>query len=58
VARLRGDVLERSFCGKSHKQVEQLIAGPGIYICNECVGVCNEILANGPPTPASHRSHR
>jgi ATP-dependent Clp protease ATP-binding subunit ClpX len=50
MARIRnvGD-LECSFCGKSHKQVEQLIAGPGIYICNECVGICNEILAEGPP---------
>ena len=38
------DLLKCSFCGKSQKQVQQLIAGPQIYICDECVGLCNEIL--------------
>ena len=33
-----------SFCGKSHSEVKKLIAGPGVYICNECVGVCSDIL--------------
>ena len=33
-----------SFCGKSHKAVKKLIAGPQVYICNECVALCNEIL--------------
>jgi ATP-dependent Clp protease ATP-binding subunit ClpX len=39
-----GDLLKCSFCGKSQKQVQQLIAGPQIYICDECVGLCNEII--------------
>jgi ATP-dependent Clp protease ATP-binding subunit ClpX len=34
-----------SFCGKSQAEVERLIAGPGVYICNECVVVCAEVLA-------------
>ena len=38
------DLLKCSFCGKSQKQVQQLIAGPQIYICDECIGLCNEIL--------------
>jgi ATP-dependent Clp protease ATP-binding subunit ClpX len=38
-------LLSCSFCGKSHDRVAKLIAGPGVYICNECVGLCNEILA-------------
>ena len=33
-----------SFCGKSQNQVKKLIAGPGVYICNECVDLCNEII--------------
>lgn len=37
-----------SFCGKSQDKVRKLIAGPGVYICNECVGLCNEIMAEGP----------
>lgn len=38
------DLLKCSFCGKSQKQVQQLIAGPQIYICDECVTLCNEII--------------
>lgn len=38
------DNLKCSFCGKSQRQVEQLIAGPQIYICDECVALCNEII--------------
>jgi ATP-dependent Clp protease ATP-binding subunit ClpX len=38
------DLLKCSFCGKSQKQVQQLIAGPGVYICDECVELCNEII--------------
>ena len=34
-----------SFCGKSQKQVKKLIAGPGVYICDECIDLCNEIVA-------------
>ncbi len=36
--------LKCSFCGKSQDQVKKLIAGPGVYICDECVDLCNEIL--------------
>lgn len=36
--------LKCSFCGKSQEQVRKLIAGPGVYICDECVELCNEIL--------------
>ncbi|MDR1711001.1 MAG: ATP-dependent Clp protease ATP-binding subunit ClpX [Propionibacteriaceae bacterium] len=38
------DVLKCSFCGKSQKQVKKLIAGPGVYICDECIDLCNEII--------------
>lgn len=38
------DLLKCSFCGKSQKQVKQLIAGPGVYICDECVELCTEII--------------
>jgi len=38
------DFLRCSFCGKSQNQVKKLIAGPGVYICNECVDLCNEII--------------
>lgn len=36
--------LKCSFCGKSQDQVKKLISGPGVYVCDECVGLCNEIL--------------
>lgn len=39
-----GEILKCSFCGKSQKQVKKLIAGPGVYICDECVDLCNEII--------------
>ncbi|MBM6589937.1 MULTISPECIES: ATP-dependent Clp protease ATP-binding subunit ClpX [Brevibacterium] len=38
------DLLKCNFCGKSQKQVRKLIAGPGVYICDECIGLCNEII--------------
>ena len=38
------DLLKCSFCGKSQKQVKKLIAGGGVYICDECIEVCNEII--------------
>jgi ATP-dependent Clp protease ATP-binding subunit ClpX len=50
-----GDLLKCSFCGKSQKQVKKLIAGPGVYICDECIDLCNEIieeeLATGEEQP-------
>ncbi|EPH07013.1 ATP-dependent Clp protease ATP-binding subunit ClpX [Propionibacterium sp. oral taxon 192 str. F0372] len=64
-----GDLFKCSFCGKSQKQVKKLIAGPGVYICDECIDLCNEIieeeLSEGPassgrtddlPTPAGIRA--
>ncbi|WNM26427.1 ATP-dependent Clp protease ATP-binding subunit ClpX [Demequina capsici] len=39
-----GDLLKCTFCGKTQKQVRKLIAGPSVYICDECIGLCNEIL--------------
>jgi ATP-dependent Clp protease ATP-binding subunit ClpX len=39
------ELLKCSFCGKSQKQVRKLIAGPGVYICDECIELCNEIIA-------------
>ena len=52
-ARLEGtasddDALLCSFCAKSKRQVEKLIAGPNVYICDECVDLCNEILEEEP----------
>ena len=52
--------LKCSFCGKSQEQVRKLIAGPGVYICDECVELCNEILdeelLEAPSAAASSRS--
>jgi hypothetical protein len=48
-SRNRGEVIERlhcSFCNKHQDDVKKLIAGPMVFICNECVAVCNEILGN------------
>ena len=39
-----GELLKCTFCGKSQKQVKKLIAGPGVYICDECIDLCNEII--------------
>lgn len=38
------ELLKCTFCGKAQKQVRKLIAGPGVYICNECIDLCNEII--------------
>jgi len=42
-------LLKCSFCGLDHDQVAKLIAGPQVYICDQCVGLCNEFLAEEPP---------
>ena len=57
--------LKCSFCGKSQDQVRKLIAGPGVYICDECIDLCNEILDEelveghghpaGRPAPETNR---
>jgi len=44
-------ILHCSFCGKSQKEVRKLIAGPSVYICDECVSLCNEIIADEVETP-------
>lgn len=38
-----------SFCGKHRRQVNRLIAGPGVFICDECVVLCVEVIAERPP---------
>ena len=48
------DGLRCSFCGKGQEEVAKLVAGPGVYICNECIGLCNEIIGeelSGTPRP-------
>jgi ATP-dependent Clp protease ATP-binding subunit ClpX len=42
-----------SFCGKSQRQVKKLIAGPGVYICDECIDLCNEIIDEELTVPAA-----
>jgi ATP-dependent Clp protease ATP-binding subunit ClpX len=57
--RRQEEILRCSFCGKSQNEVKKLIAGPSVYICNECIDICNEIIndderteaANGAPLP-------
>ena len=44
-AEKRDSSLTCSFCGKSQKEVKKLIAGPTVYICDECIGLCNDIIA-------------
>jgi len=48
-----GELVNCSFCGKSHKQVKKLIAGPGVYICDECTELCSGILAGEAATSSS-----
>jgi len=50
-----GDLLKCSFCGKSQKQVKKLIAGPGVYICDECIDLCNEIIEEELAEPSDLR---
>ena len=51
-----GDLLKCSFCGKSQKQVKKLIAGPGVYICDECIELCNEIIEEELSEPVASSS--
>ena len=50
------DQLLCSFCGKSQRQVKKLIAGPGVYICDECIDLCNEIIDEELTAPVAPRS--
>jgi len=50
-----GELLKCSFCGKSQKQVKKLIAGPGVYICDECIDLCNEIIEEELTEPGELR---
>ena len=55
------DKLSCSFCGKHQKEVKKLIAGPGVYICDECIELCEEILEDekkAPGSPSEHKSSR
>ena len=51
-------LLRCTFCGKSQEEVEKLIAGPSVFICDECVGLCNEILAEEGTSPKPVRVPR
>ena len=44
--------LDCSFCGKSQKEVEKLVAGPGVYICDECIALCTHIIEQETTTPS------
>src|SRR3990167_423802 len=44
-----GSKLHCSFCGKNQKEVRKLIAGPSVYVCDECVVLCHEIIRENPP---------
>lgn len=46
----RRPVLKCSFCGKQQREVKKLIAGPGVYICNECIKKADRVIATGEPT--------
>ena len=43
-SRDQNQTIRCSFCGKTQDVVQRIIAGPGVYICNECIGVCNNII--------------
>ena len=55
MAKFGDDLLKCSFCGKSQKQVKKLIAGPGVYICDECIDLCNEIIEEELSEPTEPR---
>ena len=46
-----------SFCGKSQNDVRKLIAGPGVYVCNECIDICNEIINDDEQTPTAVKTN-
>ncbi len=50
-----GGDIHCSFCGKSQKEVKKLIAGPGVYICDRCVALCNRIIKNSEKDPSRYK---
>ena len=53
-----GKLIKCSFCGKSVKQVQRMVAGPGVHICNECVDLCCEIIDETAPEEARKYTDR
>src|SRR5215213_6304999 len=51
------ELLTCSFCGKSQNDVRKLIAGPGVYVCNECIDICNEIINDDEQVAAPARTN-
>ena len=51
-------MLRCSFCGKYQDEVERMIAGPGVCICNECIDLCQEVLDGDKPRASESRSKR
>ena len=58
MVRRTDDTLRCSFCGKSQNEVKKLIAGPTVYICNECIDICNEIITDDQPAESVATRHR
>jgi ATP-dependent Clp protease ATP-binding subunit ClpX len=54
LTRRKENALRCSFCGKSETEVKKLVAGPKVYICNQCIDICNQVIADSeiPGTPA------
>jgi len=58
MVRRSDDTLRCSFCGKTQNEVKKLIAGPTVYICNECIDICNEIITDdAQQEQPAHRPH-
>ena len=53
----RGDLLKCSFCGKTQHQARKLIAGPGVYICDQCVDLCRDIIEEEVGERPAHALH-
>lgn len=49
--KITSDTFFCSFCGKSQHEVKKLIAGPAVFVCDECVALCNKIIADTPDLP-------
>jgi hypothetical protein len=63
MARVRSNRVRCSFCGRDRDEASRLVAGPGVYICDRCIELCNEVLAQSgpridPPVPAARIRRR